>query len=91
VSRHSAGEKLGFPITDRLIAEHDAADEEHLGQIAQAELVPQTPEHHEGEDIGGILSSVQQSLAALVELLAAASTSEPAVALGAALTPLRNA
>jgi hypothetical protein len=31
--------ELGLPITDRLVAEHEAADQEHLGQIPQAQLV----------------------------------------------------
>src|SRR3954470_21158184 len=72
------------------MAEHDAADGEHLGQVAQAQLVAQTPEHHERDDIGGILGPVQQGAGALVELLAARTTTEPAVTLGGALRPLRD-
>jgi hypothetical protein len=57
-----------------------AADEEHLGQVSQAELVAQRPEHHEG-DVGGIPGSVQQAGNAFVELLAAGAAAGPAVTL----------
>jgi hypothetical protein len=30
--------ELGFPVTNRLMAEHDAADQEHLRQITQRKL-----------------------------------------------------
>src|SRR3954463_4563371 len=73
------------------MAEHDAAHSEHLGQIAQAQLVAQAPEHHEGDDIGGVLRPVQQGAPALVELLAARAAAEPAIALGGALRPLVTA
>ena len=53
------------------MAEHDAADQEHLGQVAQGELVAKPPEHHERDDVARILGPVQQAAAALVELLAA--------------------
>lgn len=43
-------------------------DKEPLGQIVQAELLAQTPERHEGDDIGEMLGSVQQPQAALGEL-----------------------
>jgi hypothetical protein len=60
--------ELCFPIADRLVAEHQTADQEHLGQTPQAELVVQPPEHHESDDVTRILRSVQQAGAALVEL-----------------------
>src|ERR1700685_2177304 len=43
--------ELSFPVADRLMTEHDAADQEHLRQITQAEFVAQPPEHHEGDDV----------------------------------------
>ena len=61
-SRRSSAKRrgeLGFPVADRFVAEYDAADQEHLGQITQAQLVAQTPEHHEGDDVGRILRPVQ--------------------------------
>src|SRR3954469_20062761 len=72
------------------MAEHDAAHGKYLGQTAQAQLVTQAPEHHEGDDIGGILGPVQQGAGALIELLAARTTTEPAVTLGGAVGPLRD-
>jgi hypothetical protein len=71
------------------VAEHHAADGEHLGQVAQAQLVAKPPEHHERDDIGGVLRAVQHRAGALVELLAASSAAEASVALGGALGPLR--
>src|SRR5215210_1250340 len=73
---------------DDAYAEHDATHGEHLRQIAQAQLVAQTPEHHEGDDVGRVLRPVQHAAAALVELLAARAAAEPAIALGGALGSL---
>src|SRR5215204_1818080 len=70
------------------MAEHDATHGEHLGQVAQAQFVAQAPEHHERDDVGRILRPVQQSVGALVELLAARTAAEPAIALGGALGSL---
>src|SRR6266481_3231961 len=42
--------KFGFPITHRLIAEDEPADQEHFGQISLAELVAKPPEHHQSTD-----------------------------------------
>src|SRR6188474_969049 len=68
-----------LPIPHRLMAEHDAADQKHLGEIAQAELVAQAPEHHERDDVARILRPVQQAGAALVELPAALAAAEPTI------------
>src|SRR5580692_3044419 len=71
------------------MAEHDAADQEHLRQIAQGKLVAQAPKHHEGDDVAGVLRPVQRAITPLVELLAASATAEPAVTLSA-LVPFRS-
>src|SRR4051812_49259193 len=76
------GRELGFPLPDGLMAEHDAAHGKHLGQVAQAQLIAQTPERHERDDVGRVLRPVQESVRALIELLAARAAAEPAVALG---------
>jgi hypothetical protein len=39
--------QLRLPIANRLIAEFDAPDQEHLWQIAQAQLVAKPPKDHE--------------------------------------------
>jgi hypothetical protein len=80
----------GFPIVNSFVGEHDAADEEHLGQVAQAGLVAQAPERQEGDDVREMLGPVRQAGAALVELLAPGATGEPTVTLGGALRPFRN-
>ena len=82
--------ELGFPVPHRFVAEHDAALEEHLAKVAQGEAVAQPPEHHEGDDVGRVLRPVEHPGAALVELAAAVTAAEPAVALGGALRPLRH-
>ena len=53
--------ELGFPVADRLVAEHDTADQEHLRQVTQGKLIAQAPEHNEGDDVAGILRSVQRA------------------------------
>ena len=63
------------------MTEHDAAYQEHLRKVAQAEFVAQPPEHHERDDVRRILRPVQQALAALVELFAAGATAKSAVTL----------
>jgi hypothetical protein len=63
------------------VAEREAAGQEHLGEVAQAELVAKPPEHHEGDHVGGVLGPVQHGAGALVGLLAAAPAAEPATAL----------
>jgi hypothetical protein len=40
-----------FPVADRLVTEHDAAHQEHLRQVAQAEFVAQPPKHHERDNV----------------------------------------
>src|SRR6202041_1465341 len=82
--------ELGFPVANRLVAEHDAADQEHLGQVTQGKLIAQAPKHHEGDDVTGVLRPVQNAGTPLIELLAASATAEPAVTLSRALTPFRN-
>jgi putative transcriptional regulator len=62
------------------VTEHDAADQEHLRQVAQAEFVAQPPEYHERDDVRRVLRPVQQALTALVELLAAVAAAKSAVA-----------
>jgi hypothetical protein len=69
------------------MTEHDAADQEHLWQVARAELVARPPEHHEGDDV---LRPVQRASTALVELLAAAAAAEPTVTLGGARFALKR-
>ena len=82
--------ELGVPVPHRLVAEHEAAVEEHLAEVAQGQAVAQPPQHHQGDDVGRVLRPVQHAGAGLVELPAAVTAAEPAVALGGALRPLRH-
>src|SRR4051794_188429 len=52
--------------------------------------VAKAPEHHERDDIAGILGPVQQAAGAFVELLATRAAAEASIALGRALGPLRH-
>ena len=83
-------DELRLPFPDRLVTEHDTADKEHLGQVAQGQPIAQTPEHHESDDVARVLGPVQHPCAAFVELLAAFPAAEPAIALGRALRLLRH-
>jgi hypothetical protein len=58
--------------------------------IQQGKLIAQAPEHHEGDDVTGVLRPVQRASTPLVELLAAGATTEPVVTLSGALAPFRN-
>jgi len=82
------GGKLCFPVAHHFMAEHDATDGGHLGQIAQGELVAKAPEHHEGDNVGRVLGSVQQAAVALVDMVAALTAADPAVALRSMIWPL---
>jgi hypothetical protein len=68
-------------MTNRLIDEHKATDQEYLGQITQAEFVAKSPQHHESDNLARVLHTVQQTSATLVELRRAFQTAEPARAL----------
>jgi hypothetical protein len=47
--------------------ELEAALQEHLGQIAQAQLVPKSPQHDEQDNIGGVFEIVERGSCTLVE------------------------
>jgi hypothetical protein len=68
--------QLRLPIANRLIAEFDAPDQEHLWQIAQAQLVAKPPEDYECDDVGWILGAIENSTAAFIELLATGAAPE---------------
>jgi hypothetical protein len=59
--------QLGLPIQHRLVGEHEAADQEHLGKITQAQLVAEPPEDHEEHDVARHLNPVQHRAGPFVE------------------------
>src|ERR1700729_3825674 len=71
--------QLRLPIANRLIAEFDAPDQEHLWQIAQAQLVAKPPKDHKCDDVGWILSAIENSTAAFIELLTTGAAPEASV------------
>jgi hypothetical protein len=56
-----------FPIAHRLVGELEAAFEEHLGEVAQAQLVTQAPTDDEEDDVGGELEEVEDGAGPFVE------------------------
>ena len=61
--------QLRFPVPDSFVAEFDPPDQEHLRQITQAQFVSEAPEDHQRDDVGRVLSAVENSTAALIESL----------------------
>jgi hypothetical protein len=49
------GGQLCRPLSNGLVAEDDAALEDHLAELLQREAVAQAPEHDQGDDVGRIL------------------------------------
>jgi hypothetical protein len=82
------GRELYFPIPNGFVAEDDPTLEEHLAEVAQGQAVAQSPQHHQRDHVARVLGPVQQAGAALVELLAAITAAEPALALDGAVQPL---
>src|SRR6516225_1572826 len=72
------------------MAEHDTADQEHLREITQAQLIAEAPKDHEGNYVAWVLRSVQLAGAALVELSAALPATKPTVSLCCPFRPLRH-
>jgi hypothetical protein len=71
-----------LPLPDGLLCEGKAAREEHLGQVAQAQLVAESPEDDEERDVGGDLQMVEGRARALIEGALAGPAPEQAIAQG---------
>ena len=72
------------------MAEDGAASPEHLGEVAQAELASEPPEHQGGDDAGRTPGPIQCDAGAPVELPAAESIAGPATALRRPFRPLAD-
>jgi hypothetical protein len=48
------GGKTGFPVSNGLVRELKAALQEHLGEIPHAQLIPESPQHDEQDEISGL-------------------------------------
>jgi hypothetical protein len=64
------------------MAEFDAAKQEDLRQIAEADLVAEPEEHHERDDVRRILSAIEKPGATLIELFATVAAPKPSVTPG---------
>jgi hypothetical protein len=58
---------MRFPVSNRLMGELKAAFKKHLRQIAQAQLIAQSPEHNEQDNIGRIFQKVEGGTGAFIE------------------------
>ena len=69
-----------LPHTNRLVGGDVATLQQQLGDVAEAQLVAQAPEHGEQYDVGRILQPVEECAGALVEAIPAGSALEAPVA-----------
>jgi len=65
-----------LPLADGLVREGEAARQEHLGEVTQAELVAETPEDNEQRDVGRNLQVVERRARALIESATAETAAE---------------
>src|SRR5260370_11069368 len=80
-------QQLRFPLPDAFVADGEPPQEHDLAEIPQGQPVAQPPEHHERDNVARQRCSIENTLAALVELLAAVSAPEPTIALCCQLWP----
>ena len=77
------GSEPRFPVSYGLVRDLVAALEHQLGDIAEAELVAETPQHGKEHTVGRVLEIVERGPGPLVEDLAARAAGERAVPEGA--------
>jgi ribosomal protein L27 len=54
--------KTGFPVVNGLMGEDKTTFQKHLGQITQAQFVPQPPQNDEQDNISGIFQIIDTKL-----------------------------
>ena len=82
------GQQLRLPLPDALVADSEPAQEQDLAEIPQCQPVAQPAEHHERDDVARERCSIEDTVATLIELLAAVPTPEPMIALCRQVWPL---
>ncbi len=82
------GQQLRLPLPDAFMADGETAQQHDLAEIPQCQPVAQPAEHHERDDIARQRRSIEDTVAALVELLAAVPAPEPTIALCCQVWPL---
>src|SRR5215471_21365396 len=63
------GQQLRLPLPDALMADGEPTQEHDLAEIPQCQPVAQPTEHHEGDDVARERRPIEDTVAALVELL----------------------
>jgi hypothetical protein len=71
--------QLALPPLYGFMGQHDATLEEHFGKVPQAELVPEAPQHHQADHIGGILQAIERRAGPFVKPLVTGPTAKAAV------------
>jgi hypothetical protein len=59
--------KARFPVSSGLMGEFKAALQKHFSQVTQAQLVTQSPQHDEEDNIDGVFERVEEGSSALIE------------------------
>ena len=68
-----------LPLPYRLVGDLEPALEQHLGDVAEAELIAKAPQHGEEHEVGWVLEVVERRPGALVEGAPAGATCERTV------------
>jgi hypothetical protein len=74
------GSKAGFPLSNSLMRELEAAFKEHLSQVTKAEFVAHAPEHDEQHDVSWELKKIEGRVGPFVELTPTCGAAKDAVA-----------
>jgi hypothetical protein len=69
-----------FPLSHRFVGECEAAQQEHLGQIPQAELIAQSEKYNLENDVGGEFQMIERTTSPLVEPTLAPATAKDVIA-----------
>ncbi len=76
------------PLPDAFMADGEAAQQHNLAEIPRCRPVAQPTEHDERNDVARQRRSIEDTVAALVELFAAVPAPEPTIALCCPVWPL---
>ena len=81
-------QQLRLPPPDGFMADGKPAPQHNLAQVPQCQPVAQPAEHHECDDVARRLGTIEDTVAALVELPVAVLAPEPTIALRCQVQPL---
>jgi hypothetical protein len=69
-----------FPLPYRFVRKFEAAQQEHFGQVPQAQLITEPAEYHLEYDIGGKLQVIERTTSPLIELSFTLAAAEDSIA-----------